>query len=55
VVTWDLGNGQTHTGMVTNLWSTEAKRYLIVHNIGSGAQIEDVLFAWRITGHYRYF
>jgi uncharacterized protein YijF (DUF1287 family) len=55
VVTWDLGNGQTHTGMVTNLWSTEAKRYLIVHNIGAGAQIEDVLFAWRVTGHYRYF
>jgi uncharacterized protein YijF (DUF1287 family) len=28
---------------------------LIFHNIGRGPQMEDVLFNWRITGHYRYF
>jgi uncharacterized protein len=56
VVTWDLsGGGMTHIGMVTNLWSDETQNYLIVHNIGAGAKIENVLFAWRITGHYRYF
>jgi uncharacterized protein YijF (DUF1287 family) len=27
---------------------------LLVHNIGSGPQLEDVLFSWEITGHYRY-
>ncbi|EPG4984415.1 DUF1287 domain-containing protein, partial [Escherichia coli] len=24
-------------------------------NIGAGAQEEDVLFNWRMVGHYRYF
>jgi uncharacterized protein YijF (DUF1287 family) len=27
----------------------------VVHNIGQGPQMEDVLFNWRITGHYRYY
>jgi hypothetical protein len=26
----------------------------IVHNIGAGPKMEDVLFSWKITGHYRY-
>lgn len=55
IVSWDLGNGVDHIGIVTNLWSESEKRCLIVHNIGAGARIEDVLFDWRITGHYRYF
>jgi uncharacterized protein len=55
VVTWDLGGGADHTGVVTNLWSDETQNYLIVHNMGGGAKVENVLFAWRITGHYRYF
>lgn len=38
-----------------NAWSDDAPGYLIVHNIGAGARLEDVLFAWRITGHYRFF
>jgi len=28
---------------------------LMIHNIGRGTQAEDVLFAYEITGHYRYF
>ena len=28
---------------------------MVVHNIGRGPQMEDVLFAWKIIGHYRYF
>ncbi len=55
VVAWNLGGGQTHIGMVTNLQSTASGRFLIVHNIGAGAQVEDVLFAWKMIGHYRYF
>jgi len=27
---------------------------LIVHNIGKGPQLEDILFKMYITGHYRY-
>jgi uncharacterized protein YijF (DUF1287 family) len=55
IVTWDLGGGVDHVGIVTNVWYKPSQRYLIVHNIGSGTRMEDVLFAWKITGHYRYF
>jgi uncharacterized protein YijF (DUF1287 family) len=55
IVTWDLGGGVDHVGMVANVWFKPTQRYLIVHNIGSGTRMEDVLFAWKITGHYRYF
>jgi uncharacterized protein YijF (DUF1287 family) len=56
IVTWDLGLGGTeHVGMVVNVWYKAEQRYLIVHNIGAGTRMEDVLFAWKITGHYRYF
>ncbi len=55
LVTWDMGTGQDHIGMVTNVWYKPSQRYLIVHNIGAGTRMEDVMFAWKITGHYRYF
>jgi uncharacterized protein len=55
VVSWDLGEGLTHIGIVTNQWSETSENYLIAHNIGSGVRVEDVLFSWHITGHYRYF
>ena len=55
VVTWRFDNGLTHIGLVTNETSPDTGRRLIVHNIGVGAQLEDVLFAWKITGRYRYF
>ncbi len=55
VVTWDLGGGVDHVGIVSNVWYKPTQRYLIVHNIGAGTLMEDVVFAWKITGHYRYF
>ncbi len=55
IVTWDLGGGVDHVGVVVNVWYKPEQRYLIVHNIGVGTRMEDVLFAWKITGHYRYF
>ncbi len=56
IVTWDLGGGVTHIGIVVNILSAaSANRSMIVHNIGAGPQMEDVLFNWKITGHYRYF
>jgi uncharacterized protein YijF (DUF1287 family) len=55
VVTWDLGNGLTHIGIVVAVPSaSDESRLQIVHNIGAGPKMEDVLFAWKITGHYRY-
>lgn len=55
IVSWDLGGDVPHIGIVVNVKSAETGRPLIVHNIGSGPKMEDVLFAWKITGHYRYF
>jgi len=55
VVTWDLGNGLTHIGVVVAVPSgSDEGRLQIVHNIGAGPKMEDVLFAWKITGHYRF-
>ena len=55
IVTWDLGGGVDHIGIVTNLSSSQDGPLFIVHNIGAGARVQDVLFHWKITGHYRYF
>ena len=56
VVSWDLnGKGMTHIGVVSNIFNENTKRYSIIHNIGAGTKTEDVLFDWKITGHYRYF
>ena len=56
VVAWDLdGKGMTHIGVVSNLWNQSTKRYSIIHNIGGGTKAEDVVFDWKIIGHYRYF
>ncbi len=55
-VTWDLdGKGLTHIGIVSGIWSEKNKRYYIIHNIGGGAEAEDRIFDWKVTGHYRYF
>ena len=52
IVTWRLANGRAHIGLVSD--QSADGRPLLVHNIGSGAKVEDVLFAFTVTGHYRY-
>ena len=54
LVTWDLGGNVPHIGIVVDRKSPSG-RYEVVHNIGQGPKLEDVLFNWKITGHYRYF
>ncbi len=54
VVTWRLPSGVPHIGLVAAS-SGAGGRPLMIHNIGRGTQAEDVLFAYEITGHYRYF
>jgi len=55
LVTWDLGGGVPHIGVVVDQKSSQSGHYMIVHNIGQGPRMEDVLFHWKITGHFRYF
>jgi uncharacterized protein len=40
-----------HIGIVSD--RTVEGRPMLIHNIGQGAQEEDVLFSWKIVGHYR--
>ncbi|MGV6826338.1 MAG: DUF1287 domain-containing protein, partial [bacterium] len=54
LVTWDIQPGVPHIGIVTNKLNKDRTRPLIVHNIGKGPQLEDILFRMPITGHYRY-
>lgn len=53
IVTWMLPGGHDHIGMVVDRKSWSG-RYMVEHNIGEGPKIENVLFDWKITGHYRY-
>jgi uncharacterized protein YijF (DUF1287 family) len=55
LVTWDLGGGVPHIGIVVDQKARWSDQYSVVHNIGAGPKMEDVLFNWKITGHYRYF
>ena len=54
VVAWDLGGGITHIGIVVDRRGRSGN-YMVVHNIGRGPQLEDVLFDWEIIGHYQYY
>jgi len=55
LVTWDLGGDVPHIGIVVDQKADRGRAYMLVHNIGRGPKMEDVLFNWKITGHYRYF
>lgn len=54
IVTWMLPGNLPHIGIVVNKKSADGKRYKIVHNIGGGQVLEDMIFDYTITGHYRY-
>lgn len=54
IIAWNLNGSVTHIGIVIDQKSSDTLRHLIVHNIGQGQVIEDVLFAYKIIGHYRY-
>lgn len=56
IVAWNL-RGEAgylpHVGVVTGAKGASGWP-LVVHNIGAGPKLEDVLFAWPMTGHFRY-
>lgn len=52
LVTWKLPSKTPHIGLIAD--RMQDGRPLVIHNIGAGVQVEDVLFAYEITGHYRY-
>jgi uncharacterized protein YijF (DUF1287 family) len=53
-VTWRVGDKNLpHIGLVSNQKSAQGTP-LVIHNIGAGTQEEDVLFAFKMIGHYRW-
>lgn len=54
IVTWMLQGNLPHIGIVTNKTNRGTGNPLIVHNIGAGPKLEDMLLSYKITGHYRY-
>lgn len=52
IVVWDLGNGLTHIGILSDIMGV-TELPLVIHNIGNGVQEEDVLESYKIIGHYR--
>lgn len=55
IISWKLDSGLPHIGILVDRKSEDGKRYLVVHNISAGPELEDVLFDYMITGHYRYY
>lgn len=53
VVTWDLGKGLVHIGVISNRFARDNKTPLVIHNIGYGTQENNILYQYKITGHYR--
>ncbi|HBF51439.1 MAG TPA: DUF1287 domain-containing protein [Massilia sp.] len=53
IVTWQVPPGLPHIGLVADV-RTAAGVPLVIHNIGMGTRMEDRLFAYPITGHYRF-
>jgi uncharacterized protein YijF (DUF1287 family) len=54
IVAWRLPGGYYHIGIVAADLVPGTTRHYMVHNIGQGAQKEDVLNAYAIIGHYRW-
>ncbi len=55
LVTWNLrndGGSLPHIGIVSD--NKNGQNPMIIHNIGAGPKLEDMLFDYKITGHYRY-
>jgi uncharacterized protein YijF (DUF1287 family) len=53
IVVWSVPPNLPHIGIVADQRSA-AGIPLVIHNIGQGARMEDALFVYTITGHYRY-
>jgi uncharacterized protein YijF (DUF1287 family) len=56
LVTWNLnpGGSTPHIGIVMPARTPDGQRPLVLHNMGQGQILQDILFAYTITGHFRY-
>ncbi|MFK8011529.1 MAG: DUF1287 domain-containing protein [Marinicellaceae bacterium] len=55
IVTWRLPNNLPHIGIISNIRSDkDPNRYKVIHNIGWGPKLDDMLFEFKIVGHFSY-
>ncbi|MBT4290741.1 MAG: DUF1287 domain-containing protein [Deltaproteobacteria bacterium] len=54
LITWMIPGNLPHIGIVSDQKNISRNRPLMVHNIGIGPKLEDMLFDFKITGHYRF-
>lgn len=54
IVTMTVPPDLPHIAIVSDRKSPDGRRYMIIHNIGQGPKLEDRLFEFPITGHYRF-
>jgi uncharacterized protein YijF (DUF1287 family) len=54
IITQMLPGNPPHIAIVSHFASADGGRPLCIHNIGAGARLEDILFTYRLTGHYRF-
>ncbi len=54
IVTQMLPGNLPHMAIVTQHQTPDGLRPMLVHNIGAGTRVEDRLFAFAVTGHYRF-
>lgn len=54
IITWILPGNLPHIGMVIDQVNSKTGNPMIVHNIGQGPKIDDMIFDYKITGHYRF-
>ncbi len=53
IVTWKLADNLPHIGIVADKRGASGNP-MIIHNIGAGPKLDDALFSYTITGHFRY-
>lgn len=54
IVSWRLGNNLPHIGIVSDVFDKRSGKPKVVHNIGLGPVLEDMLFDYKIVGHFRF-
>lgn len=54
IVTVMLPGNLPHIALVADQMTGDGSRLLVIHNIGGGARMEDMLTAFQITGRYRF-
>lgn len=53
IVTWDLGKGLVHIGILSDRKVDGSNTPLVIHNIGQGTQENNILHQFKLIGHYR--